>query len=164
MAADDATAKDLNQLTEAEARAAHGDRVTVLRAAFGGEVQQLIKVLAAQQLRGLEAYADDPAFRKRWREVKRANKSRLAEYVHTVTGIELDPSWMFDVQVKRIHEYKRQHLMALGMVTQYLRIRQNPGLSIAPRAYIFGGKAAPGYRMAKLIIKLINSVDRKSVV
>ncbi len=111
-----------------------------------------------QQLRGLEAYADDPAFRNRWREVKRANKSRLAEYVHGVTGIELDPSWMFDVQVKRIHEYKRQHLMALGIVTQYLRLRENPGLSIAPRAYIFGGKAAPGYFMAKRIIKLITAI------
>nr|WP_099022464.1 glycogen/starch/alpha-glucan phosphorylase [Mycolicibacterium palauense] len=111
-----------------------------------------------QQLRGLEAHVDDPAFRQRWREVKRANKSRLAEYVHSVTGIELDPSWMFDVQVKRIHEYKRQHLNALHIVTMYRRIKANPGLSISPRAFIFGGKAAPGYFMAKRIIKMITAI------
>ena len=110
------------------------------------------------RLRGLEAFVDDPAFRQRWREVKRANKSRLAEYVHSTTGIELDPTWMFDVQVKRIHEYKRQHLMALHIITLYHRLKKNPGLSIPPRAFIFGGKAAPGYFMAKRIIKLITAV------
>ena len=110
------------------------------------------------KLRGLEPYADDPAFRQRWREVKRANKSRLAEYVHSTTGIELDPIWMFDVQVKRIHEYKRQHLTVLHIITLYHRLKQNPSLTIPPRAFIFGGKAAPGYFMAKRIIKLINAV------
>ena len=104
------------------------------------------------------AYVDDPAFRQRWREVKRANKSRLAEYVHSTTGIELDPIWMFDVQVKRIHEYKRQHLMVLHIVTLYNRLKKNPALTIPPRAFIFGGKAAPGYFMAKRIIKLITAV------
>jgi starch phosphorylase len=111
-----------------------------------------------QRLRGLEAYVDDPAFRVRWREVKRANKARLAEFLHAVTGVELDPSWLFDVQVKRIHEYKRQHLNVLHIVTLYNRLKKNPGLAIAPRAFIFGGKAAPGYFMAKRIIKLINAV------
>ncbi len=110
------------------------------------------------QLRGLEAYVDDPAFRQRWREIKRANKSRLAEYVHSTTGIELDPMWMFDIQVKRIHEYKRQHLNVLNIVTLYHRLKTNPGLSIPPRAFIFGGKAAPGYFIAKRIIKMITAV------
>jgi starch phosphorylase len=111
-----------------------------------------------ERLRDLEPYVDDPAFRQRWREVKRANKARLAEYVHSTTGIELDPSWMFDVQVKRIHEYKRQHLMVLHIIALYRRLKLNPGLTIPPRVFIFGGKAAPGYFIAKRIIKLINAV------
>ncbi|WP_197379902.1 glycogen/starch/alpha-glucan phosphorylase [Mycolicibacterium mengxianglii] len=110
------------------------------------------------KLRGLESYVDDPGFRERWRKVKRANKSRLAEYVHSSTGIELDPTWMFDIQVKRIHEYKRQHLNALHIITLYHRLKSNPGLTIPPRAFIFGGKAAPGYYLAKRIIKLITAI------
>jgi starch phosphorylase len=110
------------------------------------------------QLRGLERYADDPDFQRKWREVKRENKARLSDYVRTHTGIGLDPNWMFDVQVKRIHEYKRQHLNALHIITMYHRLKQNPGLDLPPRAWVFGGKAAPGYRTAKLMIKLINSV------
>jgi starch phosphorylase len=111
-----------------------------------------------ERLRGLEAYVDDRAFRESWRDIKRANKARLAEYLHAVAGIELDPTWLFDVQVKRIHEYKRQHLNVLHIITLYHRLKKNPGLSIPPRAFIFGGKAAPGYFMAKRMIKLINSV------
>jgi starch phosphorylase len=110
------------------------------------------------RLRGLEAYVDDPDFRKEWRDVKRANKRRLADYLHSTVGVELDPTWMFDIQVKRIHEYKRQHLSVLHIIRQYLRLKMNPGLDLAPRAYVFGGKAAPGYFMAKRIIKLINAV------
>jgi glycogen phosphorylase len=111
------------------------------------------------RLRGLEAYADDPAFRIQWREVKRSNKARLAEYVKSTAGVELNPDWLFDIQVKRIHEYKRQHLNVLNIVTQYHRLKQNPGSSqITPRAFVFGGKAAPGYFLAKRIIKLINAV------
>ena len=110
------------------------------------------------QLRRLEGFVEDPAFRQRWREVKRANKRRLAEFVHSTTGIELDHTWMFDIQVKRIHEYKRQHLNALHIITLYNRLKQNPGFAIAPRAFIFGGKAAPGYFMAKRIIRLITAV------
>ncbi|WP_319434026.1 glycogen/starch/alpha-glucan phosphorylase [Mycobacterium sp. RTGN5] len=111
-----------------------------------------------EQLRGLESYVDDPAFRERWRDMKRANKSRLAEYVHSATGIELDPTWMFDVQVKRIHEYKRQHLNVLHIITLYNRLKRNPGFGIAPRAFIFGGKAAPGYFIAKRMIRLITAI------
>ena len=110
------------------------------------------------KLRALAPLADDPAFGQRWRAVKRENKARLSDYVAAKTGIQLDPDWLFDVQVKRIHEYKRQHLNVLHIITEYNRLKQNPNLEIAPRAYLFGGKAAPGYHMAKLIIKLINSV------
>jgi starch phosphorylase len=110
------------------------------------------------KLRGLEAFADDPAFRIQWREVKRANKARLAEYVKSTAGVELNPDWLFDIQVKRIHEYKRQHLNVLNIVTQYHRLKQNPNYQIPPRAFVFGGKAAPGYFLAKRIIKLINAV------
>lgn len=110
------------------------------------------------KLRGLEALADDPAFRIQWREVKRANKARLADYVKSTAGVELNPDWLFDVQVKRIHEYKRQHLNVLNIVTQYHRLKQNPNYQLPPRAFVFGGKAAPGYFLAKRIIKLINAV------
>ena len=110
------------------------------------------------QLRGLEAYADDTAFHGQWRAVKRANKARLADFVRSTAGVGLNPDWLFDIQVKRIHEYKRQHLNVLNIVTQYRRLKQNSDLQIPPRAFVFGGKAAPGYFMAKRIIKLINAV------
>jgi starch phosphorylase len=110
------------------------------------------------KLRGLEAFIEDDDFRQEWRNIKRANKSRLAEFVRGEVGVDLDPTWMFDIQVKRIHEYKRQHLNVLNIVTQYLRLKQDPSLEMAPRAYIFGGKAAPGYFLAKRIIKLITAV------
>jgi starch phosphorylase len=115
-------------------------------------------VTHTEDLRKLEPFAEDAAFRKEWRAVKQANKHRLADYVLQKTGIELEPSWLFDVQVKRIHEYKRQHLNILHVITLYNRLKGDPTLSIAPRAFIFGGKAAPGYFMAKRIIKLINAV------
>lgn len=111
-----------------------------------------------QKLRRLESYADDASFSLRWRAVKRENKARLSDYIADRTGTQLDPDWMFDVQVKRIHEYKRQHLNVLHIITLYNRLKQNPDLEIAPRAFVFGGKAAPGYFIAKLIIRLINAV------
>ncbi len=110
------------------------------------------------RLRKLEPMAGDAAFRKRWRAVKRSNKELLAEHVRAQTGVELNPDWLFDVQVKRIHEYKRQHLNALYIVAQYCRMRRDSGYRPPPRAFLFGGKAAPGYFMAKRIIKLITSV------
>src|SRR6185436_4543012 len=110
------------------------------------------------RLRGLEGFVDDPEFRQQWREVKRANKARLSNFLQTATGVQLDPSWMFDIQVKRINEYKRQYLSVLHIIRQYFRLKMDPTLEVAPRAYVFGGKAAPGYFMAKRIIKLVNAV------
>ena len=109
-------------------------------------------------LRKLEAHVDDAAFRQRWRAIKLENKRRLAAYLRQQTGVELDPGWLFDVQVKRIHEYKRQHLNVLHVIALYSRLKRDPHADVAPRAFIFGGKAAPGYFMAKRIIKLINAV------
>ncbi|AQH03241.1 glycogen phosphorylase [Burkholderia sp. KK1] len=110
------------------------------------------------RLRELGAHADDPAFQARWRAVKRGNKEALAAQIRNVTGIVVDPGALFDIQVKRIHEYKRQHLNALYIVTLYLRLRRDPQLAMTPRCFVFGGKAAPGYAMAKLIIRLINGI------
>jgi starch phosphorylase len=110
------------------------------------------------QLRDLEQFADDLAFQERWREVKLANKRRLAALIVERTGIKAEPESLFDVQVKRIHEYKRQHLAALHIITLYLRLRRDPKADMPARTFIFGGKAAPGYFMAKRIIKLINAV------
>jgi starch phosphorylase len=111
-----------------------------------------------ERLRELEPYADDPAFRERWREIKRANRCDFAGFVRERTGVTIDPDSLFDVQVKRIHEYKRQHLNILHVVALYVRLKSDPGFDIQPRTFIFAGKAAPGYHLAKLIIKLINSV------
>ena len=110
------------------------------------------------ELKKLEAFADDPAFRKQWRDIKQAVKQDLADYTRQKVGITVNPASLFDVLVKRIHEYKRQHLNVLHIITLYNRLKQNPNLDITPRTFFFGGKAAPGYFMAKLIIKLINSV------
>jgi starch phosphorylase len=111
-----------------------------------------------EQLENLEPPAETVAFRERWRAIKRSGKERLSNYVARVNGVALDPDALFDVQVKRIHEYKRQHLNVLHIISLYDRLKQSPSLDMTPRAFIFGGKAAPGYYMAKLMIKLINSV------
>ena len=111
-----------------------------------------------EDLQYLEAFAANRDFQAAWRQVKLAAKQKLADRLLERTGVKLDPTTLFDIQVKRIHEYKRQHLNVLHIVTLYNRIKQNPELEITPRTFIFGGKAAPGYFMAKLIIKLINSV------
>jgi glycogen phosphorylase len=110
------------------------------------------------EVRKIEPLADDRGFRAAWAKVKRGNKERLATLLRERTGIAADPDSLFDVQVKRIHEYKRQHLNVLHIITLYNRIRKDPRKDVVPRTFIFGGKAAPGYFMAKLIIKLINSV------
>jgi starch phosphorylase len=109
-------------------------------------------------LRQLESLAEDAAFRQEWRQMKYDVKQDLAHHIHRQLGIVVDPQSLFDVQVKRIHEYKRQHLNVLHIVTLYRQLKQNRHLDLPPRTFIFGGKAAPGYHMAKLMIKLINSV------
>ncbi|MEM6715402.1 MAG: glycogen/starch/alpha-glucan phosphorylase [Cyanobacteria bacterium P01_D01_bin.6] len=110
------------------------------------------------ELQGLEKFADDGGFRHEWRQIKLAIKRDLASHIRTRTGIVVNPESMFDVQVKRIHEYKRQHLNVLHIITLYNRLKANPNADITPRTFIFGGKAAPGYAMAKLMIKFITSV------
>jgi starch phosphorylase len=110
------------------------------------------------QLRRLEGLADDGLFQTQWRAVKTARKRAAVDEARKLMNVEADLDSMFDVQVKRIHEYKRQHLAALHIVHLYRQLKENPDLENAPRTFIFGGKAAPGYAMAKLIIKLINSV------
>ena len=111
-----------------------------------------------EELRQLEKFVDNRAFRQEWRQVKLENKQNLARVILERTGIEVNPASIFDIQVKRIHEYKRQHLNVLHIIALYNRIKQDPAYSPCPRTFIFGGKAAPGYFMAKRIIKLINSV------
>ena len=106
-----------------------------------------------EQLSQLEPLLADDGFVGRWQEVRRCSKQRLAQHIHQELGVLVDHTSLFDVQVKRIHEYKRQHLAALEVVQRYLRLRQ--GEDLPPRTVIFGGKAAPGYAMAKLIIRLI---------
>jgi glycogen phosphorylase len=110
------------------------------------------------RLRKLEPLADDNEFQQQWREVKLANKGRLAALIDERTGIKVAPESLFDVQVKRIHEYKRQHLAALHILRLYLRLKRNPQADVPPRTFIFGGKAAPGYFMAKRVIKLISAI------
>jgi starch phosphorylase len=106
----------------------------------------------------LEPLASDAGFQSEWRAVKADNKLALAGFIKERTGITVDPQSLFDIQVKRLHEYKRQHLNVLYLLTMYNRLKRSGTTQFTPRTVIFGGKAAPGYRMAKLIIKLINSV------
>ena len=110
------------------------------------------------QLKGLEDFVEDADFRRAWRDVKHKNKQELAALIRQSTGIEVDPNSIFDVMAKRLHAYKRQHLKALHIITLYQRLKANPDANIVPRTFIFAAKAAPGYRRAKLIIKLINNI------
>ncbi len=110
------------------------------------------------KLRRLEPLADDGEFQQQWRAVKEASKGELAALIADRTGERVDASSLFDVQAKRLHEYKRQHLNVLHILTLFLRLKRDPSADVPARTFIFGGKAAPGYFMAKLIIKLINAV------
>src|SRR5919199_4241542 len=110
------------------------------------------------QLKKLEPFADDPAFRTEWRRIKQQNKQTLAALMEARAGVAVSPDAMFDIMVKRLHEYKRQLLKTLYIITLYNRIKSDPGREMLPRVVCFGAKAAPGYQMAKLIIKLINDV------
>jgi len=112
------------------------------------------------QLRGLLPLAEDKAFRSRFRQAKKAVKEHFAEWLKATTNQVVDPDSIFDCQIKRIHEYKRQLLNVLHIVVLYNRLRANPKLKAPPRTFFFAGKAAPAYRLAKLIIKLINNVGR----
>jgi starch phosphorylase len=111
-----------------------------------------------EDLRSLEAHLADGEFLEQFRAIKRANKLRLARVIHDTTQVAVDASWMFDVQAKRIHEYKRQLLNAMHIVHQYLSIVEDGQTLATRRAYVFAGKAAPGYTIAKLIIRLINGI------
>jgi starch phosphorylase len=111
-----------------------------------------------EELHRLEPLAEDESFRREVREIKQRNKDALAAYIEKETSLEIDRGSLFDVQVKRLHEYKRQLLNVLHIVALYLRIKKDPGIEMVPRTFIFGGKAAPAYAAAKMIIKLVNSV------
>ena len=111
-----------------------------------------------EELRGLEAFVDDPPFRQAWRAMKTANKVQLADYIESVLGLSVNTESMFDIMVKRLHEYKRQLLKTLHIVHLYQRLKTDSSMELDPVTFVFGAKAAPGYHMAKLIIKLINSV------
>ena len=111
-----------------------------------------------EELEKILPYAEDKEFCRRFMEIKRQNKVRLADYIMKTKGIEINPDSIFDIQVKRLHEYKRQLLNILHVIGLYNQLKMNPGMDIVPRTFIFGAKAAAGYRRAKLIIKLINSV------
>jgi starch phosphorylase len=132
-----------------------------LAALINSRIGQEWIVHPEEELPRLEPLARDQEFQHAWLTIKRRNKERLARIIMARTGMTIDPDSLFDIQVKRIHEYKRQHLNVLHMITHYWRLKTDSRADFNPRTFIFAGKAAPGYEMAKLIIKLINAVGDK---
>ena len=118
-------------------------------------------VLDAGELEKLRPYVDDPASLEEFMAVKRQNKAAFADYLKKTAGVTVDPDTLFDVQVKRLHEYKRQHLNALHIVSRYLELKDNPNLDVQPRTYLFGAKSAPGYYLAKEIIRFICNLGKE---
>ncbi len=114
----------------------------------------------ASKLEELLKYKDDAAVKEALKQIKRNNKLRLSKYTENLYGVALDPDSIVDMQVKRLHEYKRQHLNLLNIVTEYLRLKNNPNMEFTPKTYIFGAKAAPGYLLAKQIISIIYSMQK----
>ena len=112
------------------------------------------------ELKRFKSLAEDGVFRNQLRLAKREAKGRFADWLKATTGKMVDPDTLFDTQIKRIHEYKRQLLNALHIVVLYNRLRENPKLDLPPRTFFFGGKAAPAYHLAKVIIKFINNLAR----
>jgi len=118
-------------------------------------------VTKLSELKKIEKFIDDKAFMKKFVAIKMDNKKRLAEHIEKYNGVTVDTTSMFDIQIKRIHEYKRQFMLTLYAISQYNKLKENPDLDVAPRTIILAGKAAPGYTMAKLFIKLMNDVADK---
>ena len=116
-------------------------------------------LLHPEALKGFEQYADDEKVLRRMAQIKRSNKEKFAKYVKKEYGIDVNVDAIFDVQVKRLHEYKRQLLNVLNILHLYLELKKNPEMDFMPRVFFFGAKAAPGYAVAKRIIELINSVS-----
>jgi len=134
---------------------------TLITETLGGDKSQWLKDLTL--LRGLLEKVDDAKFHEKWSAIKKQNKERLAHYIQTTTGVVVNTESMFDVQVKRIHEYKRQNLNIIGVIHRYLTIKTlSPAdrKKVVPRVVLFAGKAAPGYYQAKLTIRLIVNVAR----
>ena len=119
------------------------------------------QVLHAEELAKLRPLADDKAALERFAAIKRENKARLSDYVKKTAGVSIDPDSLFDVQVKRLHEYKRQHLNALHILHTYLQLKDNPHMDFVPRTYLFGAKSAPGYYLAKEIIRFICNLAKE---
>ncbi len=135
---------------------ANPDLTDLLKECVGGGF-----VRDPSRLAKFRAYEDDPAVLQKLLKVKRANKERFARFLERDRGVKVDPSSMFDMQVKRLHEYKRQHLNAMRIILDYLNLKDNPNTEFVPRTYIFGAKAAPGYYLAKQIIQLIVALQRQ---